>query len=136
MRSAAAALAARAGAASTLWSRSTAPRVRTMPASAGSLILLLLARLGGILDRHLVARLQARQHLYPVEAAEAGLHRAHVEGLLPLLLLVELGRRIVLLSSREDAAQQARGLRGLGRARLLDVDELGVILAEEGLDGH
>src|SRR5512139_2008007 len=104
-------------------------------AAVASLIGLLLLRAGGVLDRDLHARGEAFHDLDLVDGGETGLDLLDLELLLPGVLGVELRGRGVLLARREDARQEAALL---GRLRLLGlpkVDDLGLVLLEDGLHG-
>src|SRR5262245_61577082 len=93
------------------------------PAMAALLTVLLFLRPRGVLDRHLFAGLEPLHDLDLVHAGESGLDRAELELLLPLVLVVELGRGRVLGPRREHAPQESAGARGLRRFGLLEVDD-------------
>jgi hypothetical protein len=104
------------------------------PASSGLVTVLLLLRARRVLDRDLLALLQAAGDFDLVDARQARRHLAHVELLLPLVLLRKLRRRRVVLPCGKRPGQEARARGGLGGLGLLDVDDLGVVLLEQRLN--
>src|SRR6185436_14803294 len=94
--------------------------------ATASLTVLLLLRARRVLDRDLGAGRESLHDLDLVDAREAGLD---------LLELELLGRR-VLLARREDGGQEAALVGLLRRLGLLHVDDLGLVLLEDGLDRH
>src|SRR5262245_40143714 len=108
----------------------------TWPSAMASLVtVFLLARPRRVLDRDLLAGLESGGHLDLVEAREAGLDLAHVELLLPAVLVLELGVA-VLAAVGEYGGEQAALLGRLRGLRLPHVDDFLVLLAEERLDRH
>src|SRR5262245_36468531 len=104
--------------------------------AAASLIALLLLGARRVLDRDLGSYREALDDLDAVDAREAGLDLPQLERLLPRVLGIELRRRRVLLARREDGREQPALVGRLRRLGLLDVDDLGLVLLEDGLDRH
>src|SRR5687768_12273826 len=112
----------------------TASRAATEEVGRARLVTgLLLLRAARVLDCDLLTRLDARDDLDLVEAGQARLHLTRFELVLPLVLVVALHRR-VLGRRRQHAGEEATRVGGLRGRGLLDVDDLGVLLAEEALD--
>src|SRR5512143_545219 len=104
--------------------------------ATASLIALLFLRPGRVLDRDLRPRCEPLHDLDLVHRGEAGLDLPDLELLLPGVLRVELrGRRGVRLARGEDAREEPALLGRLRRLGLLHVDDLGLILLEDALDG-